>query len=178
MYIPPVIFSPVTATSPATLFWGVNVTNAIYGNKTVIPQSTAGIVDTGSTLVILADDFFAIYVNSIPGANFDNNLGLLEIPKSSIPKMKPLIFFISGHSFIMDVAAQLIPADQNEFWGGDASKRYGVLANLGSNSGGGFDFVLGQKFLERYYSIYDADNNRIGLASTKNTFSVDPDQFD
>jgi len=103
--------------------------------------------------VLLADDFFAIYVDAIPGAKLDNKLGFLEIPKSSIPKMQPLTFFISGHSFIMDVAAQLIPASQNEYWGGDASKRYGVLANLGFDSGGGFDFVLGQKFLERYYSV-------------------------
>lgn len=39
----------MTATYPAGYYWGINVTGATYGEKTVIPGSYAGIVDTGTT---------------------------------------------------------------------------------------------------------------------------------
>lgn len=67
--------------------------------------------------------------------------------------MQPLNFEIAGRVFVMDVAAQLIPTDQNIAWGGVAGKQYGVVANLGTNSGEGLDFIIGQKFMERYYAV-------------------------
>ncbi|KAG6375312.1 acid protease [Boletus reticuloceps] len=158
---------PVTKTYPASRFWGVNVTLCTYGNQTVIPTSTAGVVDTGTTQVLLADDFFTVYMNAIPGANKDSNTGLLDIPPSSISYMQPLNFTLADRVFSMDVAAQLVPADQNTAWGGVPGKRYGTVGHLSSNSGQGLDFLLGIKFLERYYSAFDAHGKRVGFAQTK-----------
>ncbi|KIJ21176.1 hypothetical protein PAXINDRAFT_107055 [Paxillus involutus ATCC 200175] len=159
-------YTPVTETYPAAYYWGINVTSSTYGAKTVIPASTAGIVDTGTTQVLLADDFFAVYMGAIPGAKLDPSTGLIEIPKSSVASMQPLDFAIGGSVFSMDVAAQLIPTDQNTAWGGVGSKQYGILANLGSPSGEGLDFIIGQKFMERYYAVFDTDSNRVGFAQT------------
>ncbi|KAF8432236.1 acid protease [Boletus edulis BED1] len=156
---------PVTKTYPASYFWGVNVTLCTYGNHTVIPTSTAGIVDSGTTLVLFADDFFSVYMKAIPGANIDSNTGLLDIPPSSISRMQPLNFTL---------ADRLFPADQNTALGGDPGKRYGTVGSFGNNSrsGEGLDFLLGLKFLERYYSAFDADGNRVGFAQTNHTFST------
>ncbi|KAG6381803.1 acid protease [Boletus reticuloceps] len=158
-------YVPVTMTYPAAYYWGINVTSSTYGTYTVIPTSTAGIVDTGPR-VLLADDFFAVYLKAIPGAKLDSNTGLIEIPPSSISSMQPLDFTIADQVFSMDVAAQLIPTDQNTAWGGVSGKQYGVVANLGSNSGEGLDFIIGQKFMERYYAVFDTDANRVGFAQT------------
>ncbi|KAG9313431.1 acid protease [Chiua virens] len=127
-------YIPVTETYPAAYYWGINVTAATYGNSTVIPISTAGIVDTGTTQVLLADNFFEVYLKAIPGAKWDKNLGLIEIPPSSIPDMQPLNFEIAGRAFAMTPTAQLIPTDQSTAWGGVAGKQYGVVGNLGSLS--------------------------------------------
>ena len=40
---------------------------------------------------------------------------------------------------------------------------------LGSPSGEGFDFVNGMVFLERFYSVFDSTNNRVGFATTTHT---------
>ncbi|KAG1893576.1 uncharacterized protein F5891DRAFT_985724 [Suillus fuscotomentosus] len=40
-------------TRPAAHFWGIYVTDVTYGTHTVIPRSTAGIVDAGTTLTAL-----------------------------------------------------------------------------------------------------------------------------
>ena len=55
--------------------------------------------------------------------------------------------------FAMDVAAQLIPVDQDSAWGGNPGVQYGTIGPLGHISGQGFDFILGQKFLEKYYAV-------------------------
>ncbi|KAG0703367.1 acid protease [Suillus ampliporus] len=172
LYTGKITYAPLTETYPASAYWGINVTDSTYGSHTVIPQSTAGIVDTGTTLVLLADDFFAVYLDAIPGAYLDDNTGLIAIPSSSITDMQPLHFTIGGTTFSMDTAAQLVPLDQNAAWGGETGVRYGIVNNLGSNSGEGFDFIIGQKFMEKYYAVFDSDHSRVGFACTDHTFST------
>ena len=61
------------------------------------------------------------------------------------------------------------PAPQralNEEIGGTKNAIYLIVGPLGQNSGQGFDFVNGMTFLERFYSVYDSENNRLGLAET------------
>ena len=44
--------SPATTTSPANEYWGINE-SIKYGSTTIL-STTAGIVDTGTTLILLA----------------------------------------------------------------------------------------------------------------------------
>lgn len=46
-------YVPVTETNPAAYYFGVNITLSTFGNYTIIPTSTAGIVDTGTTRMVL-----------------------------------------------------------------------------------------------------------------------------
>jgi hypothetical protein len=46
-------YVPITTTSPASNYWGINQT-INYGSGGAILDSTAGIVDTGTTLVLIA----------------------------------------------------------------------------------------------------------------------------
>ncbi|KAG2143540.1 acid protease [Suillus bovinus] len=158
LYTGEITYIPVTTTFPASAFWGINVTHATYGSATtVIPKSTAGIVDTGTTQIVLADDFFESYMNAIPGAKLNKTAGLMYIPETSVSKIQPLNFTIGG-------TAQLIPIGQNAAWGLPTNEQYGVVTHMGANSGEGLDFIIGQKFMERYYAVFDTDNNRVGLA--------------
>jgi cathepsin E len=47
-----ITFAPLTKTSPASEFWGIN--ESITFGSTSILTSTAGIVDTGTTLILIA----------------------------------------------------------------------------------------------------------------------------
>jgi len=171
LYLGDITYTPVTTTYPSNYYWGVNVTGATYGATTVIPGSYAGIVDTGTTLIYIADDWYTTYQNSIPGAYYDEEYtGLIVIPDSSIPLLQPFDFYIGGTTFTLDPIAQLLPQDQNVAWGGEPGLQYGYIGPLGSPSGEGLDFIIGQKFMERYYAVFDTANDRVGFAYTDHTF--------
>ena len=67
--------------------------------------------------------------------------------------------------------AQIWPRNLNYVINGTADGIYLIVSDLGTKSGSGLDFFMGQPFLERYYSIYDTANSRVGLARTRFTYA-------
>jgi len=53
--------------------------------------------------------------------------------------------------------------------GGSSSNIYLIVNNIGTPSGSGLDFINGYTFLERFYSVFDTTNNRVGFATTQFT---------
>ena len=72
-------------------------------------------------------------------------------------------------TFELTANAQIWPRSLNTAIGGSSSAIYGVVSDLGTDSGAGLDFIFGYAFLERFYSIYDTANGRLGLATTSHT---------
>ena len=77
-----------------------------------------------------------------------------------------LLFFHLQTTFELTANAQLWPRSLNTNIGGTAGRIYLIVNDLGSNSGEGLDFINGQTFLERFYSVFDTANRRVGLATT------------
>lgn len=50
--------------------------------------------------------------------------------------------------------------------GGNANSVYLIVNDLGTPSGEGLDFINGFTFLERFYSVFDTANKRVGFATT------------
>lgn len=87
--------SPITSTPPASQYVGINQT-ITYGDRTILPL-TAGITDTGSTLLLLATDAFNAYKDAT-GAVADQNTGLLKITKDQYENLQSLLFCIDSVS--------------------------------------------------------------------------------
>lgn len=62
--------------------------------------------------------------------------------------------------------AQIWPRALNTAIGGTANNIYLIVGDLGTNSGEGLDFINGYGFLERFYSVFDTANRRVGFATT------------
>ncbi|KAF8628655.1 hypothetical protein AX15_003786 [Amanita polypyramis BW_CC] len=160
-------YIPITQSSPANKYWGIDQSIS-YGDGTTILSMTAGIVDTGTTLLLLATDSFQAYQQAT-GAAIDSASGLLTITQAEYNNLQSLFFNIGSTTFELTANAQIWPRALNSIIGGDPNKIYLVVGDLGSNSGSGLDFINGFVFLQRFYSVYDITNNRVGMATTQYT---------
>ena len=78
-YTGSITYTGVTTTSPASFHWGIDelITYVSGPSGTTIFSSTASIVDTGTTLVLIATDAYN-HCQSATGATLDNATGLLK----------------------------------------------------------------------------------------------------
>ena len=83
-----------------------------------------------------------------------------------------LPFFFHQVAFELTPNAQIWPRNFNADVGGIAGKIYLIVSDIGTKSGSGMDFILGQAFLERFYSVHDTGNSQVGLATTSFTYAT------
>jgi cathepsin E len=159
-----IIYTPITSASSASRYWGISQTIK-YGTTSIL--TSAGIVDTSSTLVLLASDSFATY-KLLTGGVADEKTGLLRLTSAQFSKLESLFFIIEGTTFELTPNAQIWPRALNTHIHGTADGIYVIVNDLGSQ-GLGVDFVNGYTFLERFYTVFDTANRRVGLATTSFT---------
>ncbi|KAH8120040.1 acid protease [Phellopilus nigrolimitatus] len=162
-----ITFAPITSTSPASEFWGINQ-SIRYGTSTSILTTTAGIVDTGTTLLLIASDAFSRYT-SATGAVADETTGLLRLTTSQFANLQSLFFSINGATLEFTANAQAWPRTLNTAIGGRTNSVYLIVGDVGTPTGSGLDFINGFAFLERFYAVFDTANKRIGFATTSFT---------
>ncbi|KAF1734271.1 Polyporopepsin [Beauveria bassiana] len=150
-------YVPTLKSGSAAAYWGVSIASFTYGS-TVLASGATGIVDTGTTLIYIPSAAYAKYL-SASGGKTDANTGLVSYTT------KPTANFgvkIGATTYNLTPAQYLVPASQYGFFGLPAGKYYSWIANGGTGS---VNTVIGQKFLENYYSVYDTTNARIGFAT-------------
>ncbi|KAJ3731179.1 putative aspartic protease [Lentinula guzmanii] len=163
-----VTYVPITSTSPACKYWGIDQ-EITYGpsNKMILKQ-TAGIVGECTTLIMISDDAFQAYQEAT-GATMDKTTGLLKLSSEKFEELESLNFKIGNTIFELTPNAQVWPRALNSALGGDADSVYSVFASMGQISGIGLDFINGFTWLQRFYTVYDVSNERVGIANTPNT---------
>ena len=77
-----------------------------------------------------------------------------------------MLTFSTQVEFELTANAQAWPRNLNADIGGNANSVYLIVNDLGTPSGEGLDFINGFTFLERFYSVFDTANSRVGFATT------------
>ncbi|KAF8933706.1 family A1 protease [Dissophora ornata] len=157
-------YIPITKKSPAKYYWGVDITRISFGSF-VAATGRAGIVDTGTTLILLQQDILNKVFSEVSGAVLDNSSGLYTVPHGQLKKLKDVTFTIGGKPFTLTPQQYIVPQNQYKVWGLSGSVHYTYFSTLGFDSS--LDAIIGQKFLENFYSVFDTTNNRVGLAPRK-----------
>ncbi|KAF8125701.1 acid protease [Boletus edulis] len=160
-------YVPITSTAPASNYWGIDQ-SVTYGNSTTLLNTTAGIVDTGTTLLLLATDAFQAYQQAT-GATLDQTTGLLTISEKQYSQLQSIYFNIGGITYELTPNAQIWPRALNSVLGGQQNRIYLITSDLGSPSGSGLDFINGFGWLQRFYSVFDTTNGQVGIATTPYT---------
>lgn len=142
--------------------------------------------------MLIATEAYNKY-KSVTGATADTSTGLLKISSANFANLKSLYYTIGGVSrsvansslnnnliaysilkttFEFTANAQIWPRSLNVDIGGTAGSIYLVVADIGSGAGSGLDFINGQAWLERFYSVYDTTKKQVGIANTPFTRST------
>jgi hypothetical protein len=96
---------------------------------------------------------------SASGCKADSTTGLTKCTKKPTGSFA---FTIGGKAFALSPAQYLVPQAQYSNWQLTGSAYYSYIGSGGSS---GVDFIIGQKFLENYYSVFDTTNARVGFAT-------------
>ncbi|KAG5728929.1 Polyporopepsin [Termitomyces sp. T112] len=160
-------YVPITTIEPSDKYWGIDA-DLVYSENMPLLRLSAGIVDIGTTLLLLASDAFKFYRRAA-GAEEDPTTGLLTVTEAQFAEMESLFFTIGSETYELTPNAQIWPRRLNDVIGGGKDKIYLIVADMGTSSGNGLDFIIGFSFLQRFYSVFDTTNRRFGLARTKHT---------
>ncbi|KAK9473987.1 aspartic peptidase domain-containing protein [Dipodascopsis tothii] len=137
-------------------YWEVVLDSISFGDQTAELENTGAIVDTGTSLIAVPSSIAEI-LNMQIGAK-KNWQGQYTVDCSVRDKLPDVTFSLAGHDFkigptdyVMEISGSCISA----FMGMDFPEPVGPLV------------ILGDAFLRRWYSVYDAGDNTVGLAKSK-----------
>jgi cathepsin E len=115
-------------------------------------------------------DAFKRYQNATD-AVLDEETGLLSITTAQFANLKSLFFSINGRVFEFNANAQIWPRALNSLIGGEPDSIYLIVSDIGPGGINSIECINGYSFLERYYSVFDTTNGRIGFATTQFTMA-------
>ncbi|KAH7357065.1 putative aspartic protease [Rhexocercosporidium sp. MPI-PUGE-AT-0058] len=150
-------YFPRLTSGTAAAYWGISIAKFTYGTTT-LASSVTGIVDTGTTLIYIPTSAYNAFL-SATGGKTDSSSGLAIFTK------KPTSNFgitFGSTTYTLTPDQYLVPTAQYTNFGLTSGKFYAWINNGGSS---GVNTIIGQKFLENYYSVYDTTNSRIGFAT-------------
>ncbi|KAF7376972.1 Aspartic protease [Mycena sanguinolenta] len=148
-----------STTSPYSDYWGISVSSVTYNGASIASAANA-IVDTGTTLIYVPTATYNAFLKA-SGGKTDSSTGLLSW--TTLPT-ENIAFTIGGVSYTLTPAQYTIPTSQYEFYEIPSGKYYSWII-AGGTSAADVNFIIGQKFLENYYSVFDTTNSRVGFAT-------------
>ncbi|KAG2068180.1 acid protease [Suillus decipiens] len=166
-----ILYTPVTDTQPASRYWGVDQ-SIMYGQTEILAR-TAGVVDSGASLLYISTEAYELY-KAATGGEYDPATELLAISEDGYSALQNLHFNIGPQTYTLTPNAQIWPRSLNTKIGGrQANTVYLIVRDIGTPFGSGLDFINGYVFMQRFYTAFDATTGRrrVGFATTSFTYA-------
>ncbi|KAG0085586.1 hypothetical protein BGZ93_008506 [Podila epicladia] len=165
-----IIWADAPTDYPEKAYWGLMFDKVTFGDKDISATSINAISDTGTSLILLSPIYFQVLMSAIPSAVVHK--GMVSFPNTSLKSLKNLTFVVKGKELTITPEQYTLRPLDVRMMGGDKTKSYiWVGENKAAPSLG---VMLGQKFLEHFYSVYDGETSRVGFAPVKTRTSREP----
>ncbi|KAG2365274.1 aspartic peptidase domain-containing protein [Suillus spraguei] len=166
-----IVYTDITNTRRSQRYWGLDQ-RITYGNRDInILFPTAGIIDTGCNFIYIASDAYGRY-RAATGATINKRNGLLRITPRQYSALQELKFHIGNGVFSLSPNAQIWPRSLNHRIRAEKDDIYLIIKSLSGATGAGLDFIIGWTFMQRFYTVLDRDNRKIGFAMTPFTYDT------
>ncbi|KAI7864807.1 aspartic peptidase domain-containing protein [Spinellus fusiger] len=151
-----VYYMPLTTSQDFQDYWAADI-DAIYVRDKSVPitPGLSGLLDTGSTLVMLPEKVIQSIFSNIRGIRRDFS-GQYIVPCAST-ELPSISLSMGGSNFTLEPEHYVI---RGGLLGHTASHCYTYLQEAPPFVGA----ILGYGFLQQFVSIYDNENRRVGLA--------------
>jgi hypothetical protein len=146
-------------------YWQIDVDAVTVNGKGLSKSRNTAIVDTGTSLILGAEKDVAELYKLLGLKGEANEYGEVFRPCDEISDFPELVFTLNGKKF------PLKPEDYWIDWGdpegsGKITCMLGVVSADGLGLGGTTVWLLGDVFLTTYYSVWDVEQKRLGLAKS------------
>lgn len=144
-----------TTVDPSHGFWETPLTRVTVNGKETSVSGYTGIVDSGTTLLLVPKAFRDAWYSAIPGTGYDTDPDTGDIawwfPNSALNSLP---------EFKIELGGKLWTVQPEDFIydGRDENTTYGAIQSIGSHRS-----ILGDVFLKSVYAVWDTENKRIGL---------------
>ena len=166
-------------------YWLVAMDSIKFGDDVVAASPAGAIMDTGTSIIYGPEGQVRAMVAAIDGAAFNFMIGMYSLPcDATVPDLE---FTIGGQAYPIPGKDLIIKDDDGSgcflavanmmFFGGGArdGAREELATGADDGDGGGpipvefsgNTWLVGDYFLRHYYTIYDYDNEKFGLADLK-----------
>jgi hypothetical protein len=133
-------------------FWTVESASMTVNGTTVAQAGNTAIMDTGTTLALVADSTCKAIYDAIPGSSYDEaSQGYIFPENMTADQLPDVTFAIGGKQFA-------IQKEDLGFAEAKAGYVYGGIQSRGTMT---FD-ILGDTFLKGIYAIFDQGNKQFG----------------
>lgn len=130
--------------------WGVDLDKVRVGDKGVMgSEGIFSLSDTGTTMILLNRTLFKNVVSMIPNA-IVHDFGV-KVPREHVGGLQPITFVVKGHNPTLTPDQYMLTQWESHLFNVDPKMANLWFPQHPHPTGA----VLGQKFLEKFYSVYD-----------------------
>ncbi len=156
LYSGSITYFPKLASGHVSSYWAISISGFTYGS-TNLASSAAAVVDTATALIYIPTSAYDNFLSATGGTTDpDSQLACFTTQPESNFGIE-----IGSTTLTFTPSQYLIPSAQYDYFNLNTSLYYAWINDGGSS---GMNTILGQKFLESYYTVLDTTQSRIGFA--------------
>ena len=139
-------------------YWAIHMEKMVYDGE-IISENQPALIDTGSSIIVAPGPAFNKILNLLKNKSkyciVTSNFIKCACPDGDINNFPTLYFYFDGVEYSLE-PEYYISQSQNL-----------CFINLGTLNSFSYMWILGDKFMHKYYAVFDGGNMKIGFAKMK-----------